>query len=198
MSIKNIIFDLGGVLLEFNPQKIVSHYLTNDEDINAVVQCVFQSDIWAELDRGVVREEDVILYAKQHLPERLHAGIENLFHHWYTHFTEIEGADIFVRNLISRGYHVYLLSNINDKFYIIKEQLKVLKHFPDFVISSDIHINKPAPGIYTHLLEKFNLSADECLFLDDREVNVIGARAVGMHSEIFTSYNDPNLQQYVS
>lgn len=196
MTIKNVIFDLGGVLLEFNPYKIASNYLQNDEDIRSVIECVFLSDIWAKLDQGQATEEDVIVYAKKHLPTRMHGAIEDLFRNWFRHFSEINGATAFINNLLINGYNIFLLSNINDKFYVIKEQFEVLKLFDNYVISSDIQINKPNKGIYRHLLDKYKLNPAESLFLDDREENVLAARNMGIHSEVFINYNDAKIEKY--
>lgn len=196
--IKHFIFDIGGVLLDFNPQKIMSQYLNNKQDMLKIAKLVFQSDIWAEFDRGIVKEEDIISFAKEQLDSRLHDAIEGIFQNWYKYFVEIEGAFEFVKQIQANGYSIYILSNINNKFHVIKNEFPVLGLFEKYVISCEVQINKPDTGIYEALLKKYNLTPEECFFLDDKESNVLAAKSLGIESLVFRSYKEEALQKYVA
>lgn len=196
--IKHFIFDIGGVLLDFNPQKIMSQYLSDKQDMQKIAELVFKSNIWAEFDRGVVTEEDIISFAKKQLEPRLHNAIEGIFQNWYKYFMEIEGAYDFVKQIQAKGYSIYILSNINNKFHVIKNDFPVLGLFDKYVISCEVRINKPDKGIYEALLKKYNLNPEECFFLDDKESNVLAARELGIESLVFHSYKEEALQKYVA
>lgn len=196
--IKNFIFDIGGVLLDFNPKKIISAYIPNTEDIDDIIHIVFQSDIWAEFDRGVVSEEDIISFAKDRMKPRLHTALEKLFRNWYKYFVEIVGAYDFVKKIKEKGYNIFILSNINDKFYVIKKEFPVLGLFENYVLSCEVHINKPDKRIYQALLQKYELIPEECLFIDDKESNVLAAKELGIEALVFRSYEDAVLQKYVN
>lgn len=196
MKYKNIVFDLGRVLLDFSPNRILSYYLSNTEDITLLEKLVFQNQIWNDVDQGIASEEDVIAFAKANTEERLHNCIENIFHNWYMHFVEVNGAKAFVELLIKQGYRLYLLSNVNDKFFYLQKHFPLLQNFPNYVISCEEKIIKPNEDIYRRLLQKFNLQAHDCLFIDDKEENVLSAKNIGMQAVVFKNYEDKELLQY--
>ena len=94
----------------------------------------------------------------------------------------LKGAREFCEYVKKSGFGIYVLSNASDLFYTYFPKFLPLDFFNGVFVSSDYLMLKPDEKIYRTFLEKYGLKADECLFIDDREENVIGARSVGMQT----------------
>ena len=81
--IKNIVFDMGNVLIEWNPVKIISRFVEDARDVAAINAALFSNPDWAKLDEGTVTEEDILNGAKAALPERLHDDLEEVMDNWH-------------------------------------------------------------------------------------------------------------------
>ena len=108
----------------------------------------------------------------------------------------LKGAKEFCDYLKNKGYGVYILSNASDKFYIYFPRFLPLAYFTGIVVSSDIHMLKPNADIYKYILNKYNLKAEESLFIDDREDNVEGAKKVNIKGEVFKDDYDAIIKKY--
>lgn len=98
---------------------------------------------------------------------------------------EMPGMYRLLSQLRAEGYHLYGLSNYSHKIYDIQATASIFRLIEGQVISSDVHITKPSSLIYKHLLDRYDLKADECLFIDDRKVNTDAAEAVGIRAMVF-------------
>ena len=100
-------------------------------------------------------------------------------------------AEEWIRAMKAKGLHVYILSNYGKWTYEhTAEALSFLSDVDGQVFSFEVHQIKPEPEIYRTLLDKFNLVADECVFLDDRRENIEAAETQGIHTVLFTTYQD--------
>ena len=108
----------------------------------------------------------------------------------------LKGAKEFCDYLKNKGYRLYVLSNASDKFYIYFPRFLPLDYFTGYVVSCDIHMLKPNEEIYKHILEKYNLKAEESLFIDDIEKNVEGAKKVNINAEVFKGDYDAIIKKY--
>ena len=97
----------------------------------------------------------------------------------------LKGAKEFCDYIKNKGYGIYILSNASDKFYEYFPKFLPLDYFTGYVVSSDIHMLKPNENIYRYILDKYNLKAEECLFIDDKDYNVEGAKKLNIKAEIF-------------
>ncbi len=185
--IKNIVFDLGGVLLDWNPRYLYRTIIDNEADIEYFLSHVC-TDAWnLEMDRGRNRQEAIDeLIAK--FPDKA-----DLIIAFKTRWIEMfsgpihESVDILME-LKQRGYPLYALSNWNDEtFQIALKEFPFLRMFDGRIVSGEVKLVKPDPAIYSLLLETYNLNPRESLFIDDRDENVVGARACGMESIRFIS-----------
>ena len=88
------------------------------------------------------------------------------------------------------------MSNASDKFYEYFQRWKKLDYFTGYVVSCDIHMLKPNEEIYRYLLDKYKLKAEECLFIDDLEANIEGAKKVGIKGEVFKQNYDEIIKKY--
>ena len=147
--------------------------------------------MWNELDRGIMEEEDVIAGMVAKLP-----GLEDkAWAFWKNIHLTIEAfpyAKDWVKGLQEEGYHTYLLTNYPRSLYknTAEQCFTFLPYIDDVLVSSHEKMTKPDKEIYERLLEKFDLKAEETVFIDDRLANIEGAESVGIMGVHFTDYED--------
>lgn len=183
--IKNIIFDIGNVLVSFDPYRYVMEYGYDKETTDNVFNIVFRDKRWAELDRGTLANEDYMKSLVEANPQYKREIIET-FDNWYN-MLEIKTESVeFFKELKEKGYKIYLLSNFAEKEYErLEREYDFFRMADGKIISYAVKKIKPEREIYELLLEKYNLKAEECVFLDDLESNINGAKNVGIHGIIF-------------
>lgn len=183
---KNIIFDMGNVLLRFDPVGYLLT-LTDEESALKVWEVTVGHNDWLLFDQGVLSDIDLISQASQRIESTYHSLVEAIVVYSYTKLEPIEGMETLLQDLKEQGYHLYLLSNVSQKFYDYYHHYSILSYFEGYVISSDIKVNKPSPIIYQTLLEHYSLNPNETIFIDDSHVNVEGAKVLGIESIVFES-----------
>ncbi|MFW9773964.1 MAG: HAD family hydrolase [Candidatus Thorarchaeota archaeon] len=178
--IKNIIFDLGNVLLNFRPERFLKKYTEDEKRINKFVSIITGSETWQKLDQGSISMESARVHFSSQYPEEAEL-IEIFFEHWMEILTPISKNVDLLEILKSNGYKIYVLSNfINEAYDFIRQRYSFLNLFDGIVISGKIKVIKPEIGIFLHLLQKYNLNPEECLFVDDIELFVSQASALGI------------------
>ena len=183
--IKNIVFDMGGVLIHFTPREFIARCTDNTEDAALLLREVFQSLEWAKLDRGSLCEAQAENTICARLPARLHPIAHRLICEWDALHTPIPGMAQLVGELKAKGYHLYLLSNAARRQHEYWPSVAGHEHFDGTLISADWKLVKPQPEIYRALFATFGLQPHECLFIDDSIQNVEGADYVGMPGIVF-------------
>jgi putative hydrolase of the HAD superfamily len=178
--IKNIVFDLGNVLISFKPSEFFNKK-NYPENIKAtILSDIFGSKEWLMLDNGEINTQETIdaIALKSTLKKEEIAHIFNLR-------TEVMfPIDQNVRllpELQKQGYRLYFLSNFPmDVFEEVRTGYYFFKYFNGGIISAEAKFSKPDSRIYEMILEKYSLIPGECLFVDDIEINVRAAEATGM------------------
>ncbi len=189
--IKNIVFDMGQVLVDFDIRAFADRYDISEEDKELLLDVVFIGNAnWSLNDWGYITEQDVAERAKPLLPGRLHKIAEELATRWWDPIIPVEGMEDVVRRLKENGYGIYLLSNAGYTHRDYWGSVPGSQYFDGIVVSAYERLVKPQPEIYTRLLARFGLKGEECLFVDDRELNLAGAEIAGMHSMIFKGRED--------
>lgn len=179
-TIKNVVFDMGGVLLDWNPLGIARHFVADEADAKLLANTVFCDPSWGWLDAGAVDEETIIWLAQRKLPERLHEVAKEMILRWYDgRGFHAEANDLAIR-LAESGTHVYLLTNAGPAFPRYCERMPAWSHFSGVLVSYREHLLKPDARIYRLLLERYGITGSESLFVDDLEQNVAGAIRAGM------------------
>lgn len=178
--IKNLIFDVGNVLIEYRWNQMLLDYGLTKEEAAVAGPLFFEHETWKELDLGNMPVEDVICLYEQQLPQ--YAGLIRWF---LTHLElmPVPRSDVWekVHALKEKGYKIYLLSNYNEDFFRVHTQgASFLEDIDGKVVSYEIHKIKPYPEIYQYLLDKYNLKPEESVFLDDRPENTQTAKELGM------------------
>ena len=155
--IKNIVFDMGNVLLRFDPEFFIQQLGVTPEDGRTLLIQVFRSLEWAQMDRGSLTEKQAAELICQRLPERLHAAAYILTDQWERPIQAIDGSYALVEELKNLGYGLYLLSNASYRQHDYWPLLPCSRFFDGTLISADVKLVKPQPEIYRLLFEKFSL-----------------------------------------
>ncbi|WP_099205494.1 HAD family hydrolase [Scatolibacter rhodanostii] len=183
--IRNIIFDMGKVLISYNTTNYVKLFVEREEDRPLLLREVFESITWLKTDWGELTVPEAIEEVQKRVPQRLHKSVENLFLHWIDHVDLMPGMEELIKELKEKGYHVYLLSNISTYFHEFKNQIPALSYMDGLFASADYKMLKPYPEIYQKFLETFQLKAEECFFIDDMPLNIVAAEREGIRGTIF-------------
>lgn len=173
--IKNIIFDIGRVLLEFNPKEYLIRKYKDEALAGSLYSAIFASSEWLDLDKGTVTDEEAVkIFSNRHAEHKIH--IEEVMKDWHNLLTPIEGTVELLVSLKNKGYKIILLSNFHLKaFEIMYERYPFFKLADAMVISSKINMLKPSKEIYEHMLSSLSLIPEESLFIDDTLANIEGA-----------------------
>ena len=187
--IKNYIFDLGNVLVHFWPREMTAAYVEDPQDIERIWPVVFDRLYWDPLDCGGISDEELKAACHQRLPERLWDKADAVYDNWQAHLPMIEGMPQLLMELKAKGAKLYLLSNISigftEKYRDVPELVELFSLFDGLVFSGPLKMGKPEPKIFRYLLEKFDLRAEECVFIDDNANNVRSAESVGISAILF-------------
>lgn len=179
LTCKNVVFDIGNVLLAFHPEKLLQRVLP-DVSPKAYLDALFRSHIWEQLDKGELSVEGAAHLASQMLDQ--HNNIKRLLLEFPLHM-DVLPASSAINEIKAMGKKVFLLSNFHfEAFETAWASYDFLRAADGFVISSHVKLLKPDKRIYLHLLDKFSISAIDTLFIDDTMENVDSARNLGFHT----------------
>ena len=195
--IKNIIFDMGRVLIEFDPDEFIRREgITDSAEAALLKERIFYSPLWRDMDRGLLDEDEMYEEIKEDLPQKLQATGERLIKKWHEPIIPVNGMAEFVRECRENGYGIYLLSNASVMQKTYWPRIPGSEYFDGGVVSAYEKVIKPDFRIYEILLNRYHLKAEECLFIDDVEENVAAAEEIGIHGYVFR--NDlPELREYI-
>lgn len=179
---KSIIFDIGSVLIGYRWRDMCLEAGWDEEKAEKIGGGFFDSPLWPDFDAGLVSTEELIKNIVREDP-----GLEEDAR-WFIGSGKkmvVERPKIWnlMRKLKEKGYGIYVLSNYSDELFALHtEGLPFWELVDGGVISYQIHQIKPDPPIYRHLMEKYQLKPEECIFFDDRAENTESARKLGMQA----------------
>ena len=186
--IRNVIFDIGNVLMDFRWMEYMHSLFDEDEQtITTVNQAIWRHGTWVSMDEGtddVAAIENAVSLVPSH-----EAEIRKAFACAGQAMHRQDYAIPWIQELKRMGKNVFYLSNYSA--FSIKANQDVLDFLPYMdggVFSYQVQIVKPNPEIYRLLCEKYNLAAEECLFTDDMPDNIAAAQECGFHAVLFESY----------
>ena len=185
--IKNIVFDMGKVLVGYDTMRVCRQYMEDEEDRELVCTAVFVSPEWLLLDMGVISEEEALDRICKRLPARLHEKARLCMEHWPDYcMWPIEGMEEIIKNLKGKGYGIYLCSNASMRLpKLYKKVIPGIEYFDGVIFSASVKCIKPQRQIYEILFSRFGLKPEECFFVDDMQLNIDGARKCGMDGYCF-------------
>ncbi|HEX3838862.1 MAG TPA: HAD family phosphatase [Steroidobacteraceae bacterium] len=180
-AVRNVVMDLGGVMLDWNPDLLLTPFEPEPQLRRQLRAKIFGVD-WQQFDRGRLTELELVGrlavcsgQTRDRVIEIIRAARESL--------VEKPETIKLVRALRQRGLDIYCLSNMPAPMYEhLRQRHTFWDVFSGVVVSGEIQLMKPEPQIYLHLLERFGLIADESVFIDDMQINVAAAKGVGLHA----------------
>lgn len=183
--IHNIVFDIGNVLTDFRWKEFLTDKGFDGEMIRRIARASVESPLWKEIDRGEWDREKLMQEFIKLDPE-IEAELRFAYEDVHGMVSPRAYAIPWIKELKEKGYGVYYLSNFSDKAYVdCADALEFIPYTDGGILSYRERIVKPEPEIYRLLLERYGLRAEECVFLDDLEVNVEAARKEGFAGIVF-------------
>ncbi len=198
--IENYIFDFGNVLAEFYPEKLTAPFVKDPEMRKHISDIVFDRSFWDGLDDGSVSDDD----AREEIRKRISGEMQDVailvFDNWIESLTPVPHMQKLVEDIKKTGNKLFILSNISIGFAEGYSKVKWIKEifdcFDGLVFSGTINKVKPNKDIFEYLLNKYNIKADETIFIDDSEKNVAGAEKAGIKGYLFDGDAD-KLRKYL-
>ena len=191
--IRNIVFDMGNVLRDYNPALSVAAFVADPRDAALIEAQVFGSPEWPRLDRGTLTYPEALEIWKSRLPRRLHSQLCQVVAHWHEYMPEIPGMAELAGGLKAAGYRLYLLSNASVRYTVFKESLTALRFMDGAVISAFYGCIKPEKEIYQILFDTYQIRPQESFFIDDSAANIAAGEALGMKGHVFDQRHIPAL-----
>lgn len=188
MMITTVIFDIGRVLARFEWKEYLESFGFSEEVNDAIAQAVFLSKNWAQVDLGILTDEEVLQAFIQDAPKYA-KEITEVFQQYPTAITLLPYTMDWIRSLQSKGLKVYYLSNYGKT---TKErtisQLPFLDIMDGGLMSYQVQMIKPDPAFYRELFHRYGIIPQQAVFLDDNEDNIASGKALGLHTILFTDY----------
>ncbi len=189
--IRNLVFDFGRVLVDYDFERFLSTFIDDPETKRWFVQATCNSEFVNRCDKGDETFEEIIHDAQARYPQWRREL--QIFHDRQIEALtgEVAGMSQLLSRLKGEGYRLYGLTNWSNAVYPVMRKYSIFSLLDGQVISSEEHVIKPDPAIYHCLFDRFGLKPEECVFTDDKAENIKGSQAVGMEGIVFR-----NAQQY--
>lgn len=184
--IKNIIFDLSGVVLKYDIKKYLTSIGIDVKDQDTYKKIIWSSKEWNDSDAGKITYEEIVESLSSRYPEynKIRYILENKNNDIL--LSDNKETINYIQELKERGFKIYFLSNINkwDIEYNIN-RFDFFKFADGAIYSCDVKYVKPEKECYLALINKYNLKVEECIFIDDTKINIDSARELGIKSILF-------------
>ena len=193
--IKNIVFDFGGVLVDWNPHYLYDGYFGSREKADWFLANICTMDWNVQMDGGKPFAQGIAELSAVH--PQWSREIQMYFDRWMDMMgEEIPHMRELIQDLKRRDYRIFGLTNWSaETFCQVRHTYGIFDPLAGMTVSGEEHVTKPDQAIYRRLLDRFSLTPGECLFIDDNAANVAGAIQAGMEAVRFT---DPaTLKEYL-
>lgn len=191
---KNIIFDIGNIIAYYDHEEAINGFAKNEEEKKFIMDNIVNSPEWkgySLVDIGLITWDDVIKIIQDRTNNTHDQLIEDYCHKHYKYLYVQENMLNLIKDLKSKGYKVYLLSNTNAEATSHINKSNLIELVDGYVLSHLEHQVKPYQGIYKTLVNRYNLVPEESIFIDDRLDNCETAKLLGMDA-INANPNDYN------
>ena len=199
--IRNIVFDMGKVLLEYDPYQACYRHAKNVENAMLLKKAIFDHPDWpAKIDGGLLYDDEYAMDVQDRLEtQELKAlAVKVLGDWWLDSLFPKQGMKQLIENLLEKGYKLYVLSNCGYRFRDFEYKIPCVERFSGILVSAEELLMKPDRAVFQRLCDKFSLQMEECVFVDDLQRNVDGAVAAGMQGYCFADGNVDRLAAYLS
>ena len=186
--IKNIIFDLGNVLIRFKPEEFINKNIKK-EYREKFFNVIFKGQEWADLDRGILEYSDAVKIFSEKIPE-CSSEIKKLFDNYILDVLEPIEKNIEIMKSLKGKYKLFVLSNFHyPAFDYIFKNWEFFKYFDGKIVSGHCKLLKPEKKIYELLCSTYSLKPNECVFIDDTKANIKAAEEFGINGIHLTDIN---------
>ena len=165
--IKNIIFDLGNVIINYNQKKIINNFTEKEEEIKYIYDEIFHAPEWTLMDLGDITNEEAIEIINKRNEFKYGKLTQEFLQEWYKKQPINRDIVEIAKILKNNGYNLFVLSNMANQTYEYFKNDEFFSLCTGIVISAHEHVKKPDEKVYRLLLNRYNLNAEECLFIDD-------------------------------
>ena len=165
--IKNIIFDLGNVIINYNQKKIINNFTEKEEEIKYIYDEIFHAPEWTLMDLGDITNDEAIEIINKRNEFKYEKLTQEFLHEWYKKQPINRDIVEIAKILKNNGYNLFVLSNMANHTYEYFKNDEFFSLCTGIVISAHEHVKKPDEKVYRLLLDRYNLNAEECLFIDD-------------------------------
>ena len=183
----NFVFDIGNVLVDYRPVAYLESLFSDNSLVKKMHDAIFKSREWLLMDQGMLTHDEAIEIFSAREPE-FKSAILHAMQNVNDIFTPLSETIELLPKVTESGHGLYYLSNIHKEIRdFLFENHEYFNLFDGGVFSCDVNSTKPSPEIYRHLIEKYSLIAQDCLFFDDIEENVSAAEKEGIKGVLFTT-----------
>lgn len=188
MQIRNIIFDIGNVVINWEPVGVVKNFFPERNDTTLLSAQLFSSKHWIDLNEGKISQDTLLsLYENDLNIDK--TTLSQLMIKLEESLILVDKMEALLFDLSDKGYNLFALTNNTIQLMrFLKERYSFWSLFKETVVSAEIGLRKPDPAIFTYLLEKHALNPKETVFIDDHKPNTIIAEELGMNSINFINY----------
>ena len=165
--IKNIIFDLGNVIINYNQKKIISNFTEKEDEIKYIYDEIFHAPEWTLMDLGDITNDEAIEIINKRNEFKYEKLTQEFLHEWYKKQPINRDIVEIAKILKNNGYNLFVLSNMANQTYEYFKNDEFFSLCTGIVISAHEHVKKPDEKVYRLLLNRYNLNVEECLFIDD-------------------------------
>jgi len=180
----NVLFDLGNVVLNWDPRAIINALALSDDKKRAIDADLLGNPCWLELDAGSISEAKLTeqlsrnsILTAQDINLCLDTARSSLL--------EIDATLVLMQQIADQKISMYCLSNMSRETYSFIKDRPWFNFFDDVVISGEVQLIKPDPAIFHYTLDKFSILAADTLFIDDSQANISSAKQLGFHTVLF-------------
>ena len=190
VSYKNIVFDMGRVLADYDANRATEKYTDDPAIIREVNLVVYHSGEWTLLDGGLISDEEALKnMLRRCSSDEVCRAAEFSFRHWDDfNLWQHPGMDRVIADLKQAGKGLYILSNVSLRMAVNDRWREYVPYPDDFdgvFLSAEYKMLKPQPIIYETFCNRYGLKAEDCLFIDDLKRNIDAAKACGMGGIVF-------------
>ena len=184
--IKNIVFDLGGVLVDFNPKRYLDHIGLSSEEADFYSKIIWGKE-WMDYNANKYSFKELkqlLINNNPEYREKLNEILTNIDYHYI--LSEKTDPAEYLKELKQKGYNIYVLSDLSKESLIYNKEFDFFEFVDGGVYSFEVGSNKPNENNYKTLLNTYNLLPNETIFIDDNINNINAANTLGIKGIQFT------------
>ncbi|MDR1665779.1 MAG: HAD-IA family hydrolase [Puniceicoccales bacterium] len=189
-TVDTLIFDLGNVLFDWNPKKILSRVKKEFPDVPRSLLDITESPVWRLWDEGFLKRSDVVNFLGDSLDRR---WVEKFVSVAQELFVPISERKTWLHLFKTLGCRLYFLSNLSEDMHVPIKSDPIFKYFDGGLFSYEEHLSKPDLRFYVQFLKKYpTVVSEQSLFIDDRPENIRAAQYLGWNGIVCSSFAGTN------